>query len=508
MFTTWFNTPAALVVLSLFSLSPTPKLFASDDAKTLRAYDQPVPNSAKFHTVTVTVLDDETTKPVADAQIIVINYVDLKERSFLTGASGRLRFEYPYVGTKPQLSVELRKDGYVPLRQGWVSENDPRKPVDALTIRLRRGTTMGGIVVYKNDQPVEDVMVVMTVSKYGPGKRPANPTGHEIYYEVPSRTGRDGRWRTDSVPPGAAEVNLQLIHPDFVSDGTTTLGIKGRTPSITALRELTDRQVLLKGVEISGRVLDHQGKPIAGAEVIDSTRGLTFLPFVRRAFSDAEGRFHFHLARGGDVTLTAQVHGSEPATLKVSAEPSAPPIEFRLALGRSLRGRIVDPQGKPIAGANIIIPSIGQHKEIFLRRWSDADGRFDWDSAPSEKIAYSIYAAGYLPRERVLLAPSNIEEVVVLQPAVDVTLQVVDAGTGEPIPQFTVELGRANPFNQTVNWVAGAVGAFNGDYHMSLEAGNARYRFKITADGYAPAQTRIIRGEEKEVRETIKLERK
>ena len=32
-----------------------------------------------------------------------------------------------------------------------------------------------------------------------------------------------------------------------------------------------------KGVTISGRVVDTQGKPIAGAEVVDSTAGLSFL---------------------------------------------------------------------------------------------------------------------------------------------------------------------------------------------------------------------------------------
>ena len=88
---------------------------------------------------------------------------------------------------------------------------------------------MGGVVVYAADRPVEGVTVVMTVSKYGPGKRPKNPIGYEMYYEVPSKTGPDGRWRTDSVPPGVEIVHLQLIHPDFVSDGSTTLGAAGRT---------------------------------------------------------------------------------------------------------------------------------------------------------------------------------------------------------------------------------------------------------------------------------------
>jgi beta-lactamase regulating signal transducer with metallopeptidase domain len=473
----------------------------------VRAYNQPVPNSAKYHTVTLTLLDDETNKPLADAEVIVLNYVDLRDYTFPTDSSGRLRFEYPYIGAKPQLNIELRKNGYVPVRHAWGFENEMYHATDALTVRLRRGTTMGGIVVYVGDQPVEGVTVVMTVSKYGAGKRPENPTGHEIYFEVPSTTGPDGRWRTDSVPPGAEEINLQLIHPDFVSDGTTTLGIKGRTPTVAALQTQTDRQVLIKGVKISGRVVDMQGKPIGGAEVVDSTRGLTFVDYVRRAFTDPEGRFHFHLPRGGDVTLTAQVRGFEPASKKVAAEAGGPPSEFRLAPGRFLRGRVVDPKGKPIAGASIVIPSISKHKEIFLRRWSDAEGRFEWDSAPAESVEFSIWAEGYVPRDPVLLAASNTEAIVVLKPAVGVSLRVVDAGTGKPIAEFSVQIVAAIPGKaEFLPWGPATYGEFGGDFHTSFDAKNSPFRITVSASGYAPAQTRVFRGDERAVREVIRLE--
>ena len=191
-----------------------------------RAYDRPVPASAEFHTATLIVLDDETSKPLADVEVMILNEVNGEFHRFPTGPAGRLRFEYPYIGAKPRANIELRKNDYVPLRLGWGFDEGPDPPADALTIRLRRGTTMGGIVVNAADQPVEGVTVVMTVTGYGPGKRPKNPIGYEIYYEVPSRTGPDGKWRTDSVPPGAEEVNLQLIHPNFVCDGSHTTGAR------------------------------------------------------------------------------------------------------------------------------------------------------------------------------------------------------------------------------------------------------------------------------------------
>ena len=51
----------------------------------------------------------------------MLNYVDLQDYSIRRNPSGRLRFQYPYVGAKPHLGVELRKNGYVPLRADGVS---------------------------------------------------------------------------------------------------------------------------------------------------------------------------------------------------------------------------------------------------------------------------------------------------------------------------------------------------------------------------------------------------
>jgi hypothetical protein len=215
----------------------------ADGSAPVHAYDQPVPDFARFHTATIDVLDDETGKPLAGVSVRLFNLVDRRFHEFPTDPQGRLAFTYPYTGDRPYLNLELRKQGYVPLRQGWGFQGEPEAPKDVLTLRLRRGTTMGGIVVHAAERPVEGVTVVMTVTEYGPGKRAANPTGHEIYYEVPSRTGSDGRWRTDSVPPGAEGVQLQLIHPDFVCDGATTLGGTGRSGKLAALRDQSDRQV-------------------------------------------------------------------------------------------------------------------------------------------------------------------------------------------------------------------------------------------------------------------------
>ena len=118
----------------------------------------------------------------------------------------------------------------------------------------------------------EGVTVVDVRHTNSPGCGPVDRPAIEHYGGIPSRTGPDGRWRTDSVPPGVQAVELRLIPPGFRlrrlsrrSDG------RARSPKVAALRDQSDRQVLLKGLGIEGRVVDDQGRPIAGVRIDDST---------------------------------------------------------------------------------------------------------------------------------------------------------------------------------------------------------------------------------------------
>jgi hypothetical protein len=233
----------------------------------------------------------------------------------------------------------------------------------------------------------------------------------------------------------------------------------------------------------------------------------TIADYLPHALTDADGRFHFHLPHGGDMSLTLQVKGYQPATVQARAEPGAPPIEIRLAPSRGLRGRVVDTHGKPIAGAGIMSKSIGKDKEIFLRLWTDAQGRFVWDGAPDETVGMMISAEGYDSIESMPLAATVQEMVIVLKPVLDVHLRVVDAGSGMPVPRFGVLIGKANGVNQEFRWEEPMIGAGEGEYDTRLAADDGPYQFKVIADGYEPAQTRVMRGEEKSVREVISLKK-
>jgi hypothetical protein len=475
------------------------------DGELVRAFDRSTPRLAEFRTVALTVLDDGTSRPLADAEVRVANQIDHRTYAFRTDSRGRLRLEYPSMHGAPLLGIEVRKDGYVSLVWGWGFDGSPDPP-EAWTFRLRRGTTMGGIVVAAAERPVEGAIVLLTVTRFGPGERPANATGSESYYRIPSRTGPDGRWRTDSVPPGADEVKLQLIHPDFVSDGSSGLGWPARSPNLAALRQQSDRQVLLKGLALEGQVIDDEGRPIAGARIEDSTRAPGSSEFAWCHPTDAEGRFRFHLPRGKGFLLVAEAEGYVPATQNVSPDPDQPVVTFRLMRGKRLRGRVVDPDGHPIAGAEVYAVTEPRIKPSAYHAWTDEHGRFDWDDAPAEAVRFQFAAEGYIDDNEHRLTAGDALAEITLRPAVDIRIVAIDARTREAIPRFHVQIGTHDPRTNGLRRGPRMGRSAPRRFEILLAAERGPYQLEIGADGYLPARI-LVPGERTVLRETVQLEK-
>jgi hypothetical protein len=464
----------------------------------VRAYDQPATKSAKFHTVTLTILDDETSRPLADVELRIHNHVDRTTHLFQTDSNGRFRFEYPILRDDPKLTIDVRKDGYVPLQSGWGTDDWP-KPSDALTLRLRRGTMIGGIVVGVGDRPVEGVTVLVSVRHFGPGKRTPNPAGFEPFWEVPARTGPDGRWHIDGVPHDADAMTQRLWHPDYVSDWTLR---DTRSPKTEALRNQSDRQVLLRGLRLEGRVVDEQGRPIPGAGIDGFDSNLNYLGKASNP-ADAKGRFHIHLARGTKLYLTAFARGYAATRYEVVADPDRPFVELRLPEGKRLRVRVVDPAGHPIEGASVISGLIVDRSHFDGR--TDEQGRFHWDCAPPTLVSLRIEADGFVS-ENVWLMAGEDESVITLRPAVALRLDAVDAQTGAAIPRFRVRIGTLEPGTNSIHWGVRTGRNAPHRFEAELDAEKGPYHIEIGADGYEPA-TIVFARERKTLRTSIKLEK-
>ena len=483
-----------------------PRPVAGEPAKDrpVPAYDRPLPASARLRTVGLTVLDDQTGSPIADAEVRIRNHLDWLTHEFRTDRRGQLLFEYAFLDEQPEASVEIRKDGFVPFLYAWGSEGGP-EPREALSLRLRRGTTMGGTVVAAADRPVEGVTVLMSVTRYGSGTRADRWTGYEHFGGIALRTGPDGRWRSDSVPPGVQAVELRLFHPDFVCDESSTTGRTARSPKVAALRDQSDRQVLLRGLRIEGRVRDEQGRPIAGARIDDSTG--RFGPFENDWCyrTDVDGRFHIHLGRGRNRFWAAAARGYASAVLQVAADPDRPLVEFRLSPGRRLRGRAVGPDGRPIEDAQVWVVSAPVPTSEPLRWRTDAWGRFGWDEAPAGPLTIRVEHEGYVA-EMFTVTAGDREAVITPRPAVDLCIAVLDSRTGEAIPRFRVRVGTREPGTDETRWNLRTGRTAPRKFEVVLDAAKGPYHVEISADGYV-AREIVFPAEQTVLRETIKLEK-
>ncbi|MBI1914319.1 MAG: sigma-70 family RNA polymerase sigma factor [Planctomycetes bacterium] len=122
-----------------------------------------------------------------------------------------------------------------------------------------------------------------------------------------------------------------------------------------------------EAVGVSGRVFDPDGKPVAGAKLYLTYRSPRELAYPVRATTGANGRFQFTFTRseldksvwdnpGIQVMAVAKGHGCDWAA--VGADGKTGELTLRLVKDVPVRGRILDPDGRPVAGAKLTLTGV------------------------------------------------------------------------------------------------------------------------------------------------------
>jgi beta-lactamase regulating signal transducer with metallopeptidase domain/5-hydroxyisourate hydrolase-like protein (transthyretin family) len=180
------------------------------------------------------------------------------------------------------------------------------------------------------------------------------------------------------VPPHPEDRTDPLIYEVFAISDDRPIGIGGmsyQTDRVLEIRIGRDKQVL------SGTVVDAQGRPVAGATVMqDFLRGSP-VPGILSATTDADGRFKIdkvaiHKLRDGTI-LTTHFSIVHPDFPRAEAEVSgvAAEISITLPTGCLVTGTVTDGvTGKPAANAVVTAQRIDTHGEALAV--TDAAGRF------------------------------------------------------------------------------------------------------------------------------------
>lgn len=234
---------------------------------------------------------------------------------------------------------------------------------------------------------------------------------------------------------------------------------------------------------ITGRVVDEDGLPVAGAELVlaplpgpagPSGSG----PF--RALADADGRFRFpDLPRGRRFDLEVFREGYVSASLPgVEARPGSP-LRIELRVGRALAGRVAGPDGEPVAEAQVsvvettLVELEGSRFSQGLTRSharTDEEGRFLLAALEPGSVQLQVDAPGYRRRKVPgLQIPEQGEA-----PAVEIALE-----RGASIAGRVLD-GQGRPARGAM---VRAEGGHTGDGVLSFAGGHADAEGRYRLDG-------------------------
>ncbi|MEM1415500.1 MAG: carboxypeptidase regulatory-like domain-containing protein [Myxococcota bacterium] len=347
-----------------------------------------------------TVLSRSDGEPVAGAELTF--EVRGASRSVRSDAQGRFRLEAREPG--PHVLAVAEAEGFFPWSPTWGHspvrfDARPGRVVRGLRVRLDPKRVLAVEVVDDEGRPMAGATVEVRGALAGPVPlEPAAPTDAEgrtrlaaprdAIVEARAEGPRVGRARVDLAAELAGRLRITLAPSDAA-------------------------------VAIAGRVVDTEGQPVDAAWV--RARRSDAGPVATRplhpevaALTDAEGAFVLRGLDPGahDLEVRAAGHAREASRV------DAPAADVRLVLGAAagIRGRVVDPEGAPLAAFAVVVDAVIGPVERSLREVREVyadDGRFEVGGLGSGPFEVRAIAEGHAPSAPVAvdLRPGSWREV-------------------------------------------------------------------------------------------------
>jgi beta-lactamase regulating signal transducer with metallopeptidase domain/protocatechuate 3,4-dioxygenase beta subunit len=464
---------------------------AADEAQAAKSEPEGQPGGGAGKVFHLQVVAADSGKPVPSANVRV--WIALHDDWRTTDAHGRLDVRHSTGPADRSFTVDVWGDGFAMQRHHWGSR--PAQPVpDEATIRLLPGETLGGLVQDDQGRPIGGATVYLWSHNY----KKRDP--HELLYDLRATTGPDGRWQASGAPETTGELlGFHVDHPDYLSDRDYTTGRE--KPTIADLRAGKAISVMTKGVPIEGRVIDADGRPVAGATVYSSRRQGNLGSGVHEfaVTTDEAGHFRTGQVRPEVWYLVAMARGHAPGEQQVKVGTAVPQVEIRLGRPRPFEGRVVDPDEKPIEGAFVNVDSWRRNRFLGVFLHTDRDGRFRWDDAPDDPLEINVDHPGYVGLSRQRVGPSAKDVTFTLKPSLLVHGKVLDAETRKPVESATLEYAPIDPkTGEVASWTAmprvgRGIRVYRGDLRVNIPVAADAYKIRILAEGYEPFVSRVFR---------------
>jgi protocatechuate 3,4-dioxygenase beta subunit len=401
-------------------------------------------------------------------------------------ADGRLVFERPTDLKRFDLYVKIA--GYAPYWAGW-SHTDNSEPIPGeLTVKLESAWTVGGIVIDSDGNPVPNARVALRIEfTKRPGDSRQMGTGDRVW------TNSKGEWTYASIPISLNAVPVEINDPNFMSQQLT---LPRALYQVTPGHGPTGKLLLNRGLTVTGRVTEENGKPIAKANVWTK-----FGNNEHSAVSDAQGIYRLVGCQPGQARIVVAAKGCARALQDVPIARRMSTVDFQMQPGATLRVRVLDEHGKPIHKATIFFQQWHGRIQYFefeqVPRFTDEHGLWEWKEAPVDTVQADICRPDGMQLSDRPLVPGEKEHVFRVPPALVISGKVIDAETKQPIKSFRVVPGIQWLNAASVYWNAnGAFNAIDGRYQFRENHEQPAFLVRVEAEGHLPRASRQIKFDE------------
>ena len=462
--------------------------------------------------IEVEVLAQDTGQPIPGATVRFS--ADMVHLDRQTDQAGKVRFDLSQRRSKDTLNFDVWADGRVQQRH-FFAEHDARYPKTPaqFTVKLWPGEeTLGGKVTSEAGQPIAGVKVAVW------GYLGTKKDKTELAYMVDATTDAQGQWRCRDFRK-MKFANLYLTHPDYLADDQFSPRRHGQpTPTTTpqpgdlsmdGLRDFSDVQVMTRGAEIAGKVVDAQGQPIRGAEVgwLGADRRDTFHQHMPTMATDAAGNFRFPHVTPGRTVVQVKAAGHAPELKTIEARPEVEPVTITVGDPHTLAGRVVDTVGKPIADTFVVVDTWRSYRSLGVFLYTDAEGRFRWDDAPPESVLINASRTGFESTFQKRVSPEDGDILLTLRRSLSISGRISDSATGKLLDTVQVDVGIPALQGGVTSWPPNnGVFAMQGRLQANIDAETApAFRLRFKAKGYQPFESRTFQADEGQVEYDIKL---
>jgi RNA polymerase sigma factor (sigma-70 family) len=318
--------------------------------------------------------------PVPSAEISIGYGASRQHDSVVSDGQGR--FTAHVLAGNVTMQVISMNESFVQLGQPWAERYQVPKGAEAFDlppIEVVRAVEIKGRLVDAENRPMANVGIsgLSGNRRYGFGR--TDQAGSFTLSQVPADLDLGYQFsRNDHEGPRAAEIVTK--EPLLLRAGTTTRP-SGANPTAVGIR---------------GRVIDENGRPVEGAgitlaiEANDTLRQESLTTDSAGDYQDlnpiVKGTTYWSIVTPGKFAIAA----SEPVTAKTTDPIVLPPI--RVARLRTIVGRVVDTEGRPVAGAHVL--NWGNPTPL-TDAVTGPSGRFQLDGFSRERAWLFVDAPGF-----------------------------------------------------------------------------------------------------------------